>query len=62
LLTIRENLLQGLEEVNQAIEAGSFHKVGNKGAAPPSQSGHVTLGLLMVIQEELSSRGHHLTW
>lgn len=62
LLTTRKNLLKGLDEVNKALAAGSFHKVGKKGEAPPSQSGQLTLILLVEIQEELASRGHSLTW
>jgi hypothetical protein len=62
LLTTRENLLRGLEEVNKTIEAGSFHTVGEKGASPPSQSGQLTLALLLAVQEELTERGYSLTW
>jgi hypothetical protein len=62
LLTIRESLLQGLERVNKTIEAGSFHVVGPKGEAPPSQAGQTTLALLLALQQELDSRGHSLTW
>lgn len=62
LLTTRENLLRGLETVSKTIEAGSFHTVGPKGAAPPSQSGQLTLVLLLAVQEELGSRGYDLTW
>jgi len=62
LLTTRKNLLQGLEKISETIEAGSFHTVGPKGAAPPSQAGQLTLALLLLVQEELGSRGHDLTW
>lgn len=62
LLTIRGLLLQGLTEVDKAIVAGTFSTVGQKGAAPPSQSGQTTLVLLLKIQEELTGRGHSLTW
>jgi hypothetical protein len=62
LLTTRKNLLRGLEKVSSTIEAGSFHTVGPKGAAPPSQSGQLTVALLLAVQEELGSRGYDLTW
>lgn len=54
LWVVRANLLAGLDEVAAHIEAGTFHTVGPKGAAPPSQSGQLTLALLRLV--ELESR------
>lgn len=56
LLTIRDNLLRGLDEVAAAINAGTFETVGERGAAPPSQSGQTTLALLAGVEAELKSR------
>ena len=46
LRLIRGNLLAGLDRVAATIEAGTFHDVGPKGAAPPAESGNLTLALL----------------
>ena len=62
LLKIRENLLAGLDNVAKSLLDGTFNTPGEKGAAPPSQSGHMTLGLLLKVQEVLTERGHPLTW
>jgi hypothetical protein len=62
LLKIRSNLLNGLSEVDRQLQLGNFNLVGPKGAAPPSQAGHLTLALLLAIQEELTARGEDLTW
>lgn len=62
LLKVRKNLLQGLTEVQKSILDGSFNTVGTKGGAPPSQSGQLTLALLIEIQHVLTDRGHSLTW
>lgn len=56
LRTIRGNLLAGLTLVAGTIEAGTFHAVGPKGAAPPSQAGHLTLALLYGVNAELERR------
>ncbi len=56
LLKIRANLLKGLDEVAKTIENGTFKKVGEKGSAPASQSGHLTLALLEGIEAELKTR------
>ncbi|MFY1595583.1 hypothetical protein [Micromonospora sp. WMMD737] len=56
LLTIRGNLRRGLDEVATALDAGTFHRVGPKGAAPPSQAGQLTLSLLDGVDGELSRR------
>lgn len=52
LLTIRANLLQGLDRVAANLAAGTFETVGPKGAAPPSQSGQTTLALLSGLEAE----------
>lgn len=56
LHTIRANLLAGLDRVADHIEAGTFHTVGPKGSAPPSQSGQTTLALLRRLDAELERR------
>jgi hypothetical protein len=56
LLTIRGNLLGGLDRVAETIADGSFETVGPKGAAPPSQSGQTTLMLLAGLEAELARR------
>lgn len=56
LTVIRGNLLAGLERVADEVAAGTFHDVGPKGAAPPSQSGHLTLALLEGVEAELADR------
>lgn len=58
LLAIRSNLLQGLDLIAASLKAGTFHKVGKKGAAPPSQAGQLTLGMLVSVNNELVARGH----
>jgi nucleoside-diphosphate-sugar epimerase len=56
LLLTRGRLLEGLERVAESLHDGSFHAVGPKGEAPPSQSGQLTLGLLVRCDEELAYR------
>lgn len=56
LEVIRANLISGLDRVAATLADGSFHAVGEKGAAPPSQSGQTTLALLTEIDAELSRR------
>ena len=56
LTTIRTNLLAGLDQVAASIQAGTFHTVGPKGSAPPSQSGHLTMALLNGVNAELARR------
>jgi hypothetical protein len=56
LETIRGNLLQGLDLIADHIAAGTFHDVGAKGKAPPSQSGQITLWLYYAVTAELVSR------
>lgn len=56
LTAIRGNLLAGLERVAEHVDAGTFHTVGDKGKAPPAQSGQTTLALLNVVEGELHRR------
>lgn len=56
LRKIHANLLRGLTEVAKTIDNGTFSDVGQKGAAPPSQSGQLTLVLLLKIEAELERR------
>ena len=58
LLSTRNSLLEGLELVGERISAGTFHKVGPKGQAPPSQSGQLTLALLVEVNAVLVERGY----
>lgn len=58
LLAIRSNLLQGLDLVAKSLAAGTFKTVGQKGAAPPSQAGQLTLGMLVSVNNELVARGY----
>lgn len=56
LAVIRDNLLVGLGTVAESLEDGTFTTVGERGAAPPSQSGQTTLMLLRGIEAELERR------
>lgn len=56
LLAVWENLLEGLDKVSKSLENETFHTVGKKGAAPPSQSGHITLWFAIAVDAELSRR------
>ncbi|RKR92637.1 hypothetical protein BDK92_7079 [Micromonospora pisi] len=56
LHTIRANLLAGLDRVAGHLAAGTFHRVGPKGSAPPAQSGLLTLALLEGVDAELAHR------
>lgn len=58
LLVIRSNLLKGLDLVAKSLQTGTFNEVGKKGAAPPSQAGQLTLGMLVSVNNELVTRGH----
>lgn len=59
LEAIRLNLHQGLRLVLAHRDAGTLHQVGPKGAAPPIESGALTLSLLIAIDEELAYRTQH---
>jgi hypothetical protein len=52
----RRRLLQGLELVAEHVAAGTFHTIGPKGEAPPSQSGHLTRIFLEEVDKELARR------
>ncbi|MEU1763332.1 hypothetical protein [Micromonospora sp. NPDC005652] len=56
LEAIRLNLHQGLRLVLAHRDAGTLHRVGPKGAAPPIESGALTLSLLIAVDEELAHR------
>jgi len=56
LLVLQRNLLSGLKLVAQHIEAGTFEVSKKEGSAPPSQSGWLTIVLLMGVEDELESR------
>lgn len=56
LLAIRDNLLTGLDRVAASLDDGTFDVCGPKGAAPPAQSGLLTLGLLDGVDRELAKR------
>ncbi|GAA4439064.1 hypothetical protein [Phytohabitans houttuyneae] len=56
LRTIRSNLLDGLDAVAGHLAAGTFDTCGPRGAAPPSQSGRLTLALLAGVTAELADR------
>ena len=55
LLVLRDNLLKGLDEVARHIDAGTFETI--RKASPPSQSGQMTLSLLLKVDHELRERG-----
>lgn len=56
LLKTWANLKKGLDAVNVIIKNGTFHTVGPKGAAPPSQAGHTTLWFALAVHQELTKR------
>jgi hypothetical protein len=56
LVTVRENLLHGLDLVAKHIAAGTFTVIAPGRASPPSQSGHLTLALLRGVDAELANR------
>jgi len=62
LLAVRDNLLNGLSAVHRSLLNKTFNTPGTKGAAPPSQSGQLTLALLIGVQLELDERGYPLTY
>jgi len=57
LLKVWSNLKKGLDEVSKSLDKGTFHTAGEKGAAPPSQSGHTTLWFALAVDQELTKRG-----
>jgi hypothetical protein len=56
LLVIQGNLLSGLGIVAKHLEDGKFNVSAKEGAACPSQSGCLTLWLLLGVEDELESR------
>lgn len=56
LLKTWKNLKGGLDEIDKTVKNGTFHKVGHKGAAPPSQSGQMTLWFALAVDHELTKR------
>src|SRR5262249_31360227 len=56
LLVIQSNLLEGLGTVARHFERGTQNVSKKEGAAPPSQSGWLTLMLLVGVEDELESR------
>jgi hypothetical protein len=56
LEAVRGNLLAGLDRVTASLDDGTFAACGPKGAAPPAQSGHLTLALLAGVDAELGTR------
>lgn len=57
LLRIEQNLLKGLDLVAKSCENGTFNKVGDKGKAPPRESGAMTLWFALGVDAELRKRG-----
>ncbi len=56
LLLIQSNLFDGLAAVAKHFEAGTAEIPKKEGAAPPSQSGWLTLTLLVSVEDELEAR------
>lgn len=56
LLVVQGNLLQGLAVVAKYFEDGTAEISKKEGAAPPSQSGWLTLILLLEVEDELEAR------
>ena len=56
LLKTWNNLKKGLDLVSDSLKDGSFHTVGDKGAAPPSESGQTTLWFALAVDAELTKR------
>lgn len=55
---LRDNLLDGLSRVADTLADGTFDVVGEKGKAPPRESGCLTLVLLTAVNERLVALGH----
>jgi hypothetical protein len=56
LLAIRANLLKGLDQVVNHLDAGTLHVVDHKRSSSPAEAGRVTLGLLDQVDKELKNR------
>lgn len=57
LLTTWKNLKKGFDKVAKSLENKTFNTPGEKGAAPPSQSGQMTLWFALAVDAELTKRG-----
>jgi hypothetical protein len=57
LLMLRDNLAAGMDRVAASISDGTFHAIAPGKSSPPSQSGHLTLALLVAVDTELTRRG-----
>lgn len=58
LLAVQDNLVAGMGQVVASLNDGTFIQCGPKGAAPPAESGQLTLALLDGIRRELAGRLH----
>ena len=56
LLALEANLLHGLDLVAASLDDGTFDLAREKGSAPPSQGGQITLGMLRAVRAELATR------
>lgn len=56
LWTIRQNLLRGLDRVDEHIAAGTFEDVPAGKSCSPAQFGRLTLILLSAVDAELTTR------
>lgn len=56
LLKTWSNLKEGLDKVAKSLEDGSFNIPREKGAAPPSQAGQLTLAFAVAVDAELDKR------
>lgn len=56
LLIIEANLLRGLDLVAASLDDGTFDVAREKGSAPPSEGGQITLGMLRTVRAELATR------
>jgi hypothetical protein len=59
LLTVRDNLLAGLERVSETIDDGTFLQIGAKGSSP-AQSGYLTASLLVAVTDTLDNRAERV--
>jgi hypothetical protein len=57
LLTVRANLLKGLDLVAAHMDAGTLDISLEEKTCPPRGGGNLSLGLLRAVDAELSTRG-----
>jgi hypothetical protein len=57
LLKTWSNLKKGLDAIAKTIDNGTFNTAGEKGGAPPAQSGQTTLWFALAVDQELNRRG-----